>query len=675
MSRNCLVLLGAVTLLGVSGCVSQPSERISGSISADELAEHVEFLTQPGLKGRAAGSWESGAVRTYLSRRLELHGCEPWGASSSFVQDFGFGKNVVGILPGSDPELAGEIVLISAHYDHLPPKWFSYYPGACDNAAAVAALLEIAESLSQRKTRPKRTVCFAFFDAEEKACLGSFAFTCREDYDDERVVAAINMDMLGRDLLDAVENLLVVTGTEHYRPIRQLAAKACEEQSLDFLGLEADLIGPVGDHTAFVSSRRPVLFFSCGINKDYHEPTDTADKLNYDKLRREAGAIEQTLLMLADGEAELFARSPAPITQDTVDMFCGILDTVRVRQDLFKFDPNDLECIDGMIAETRQVDLSALSHDEWVRLERQSLGKLIGLLRHYSPTMSGYSEGFMQASRYYAFAPQAASEAFREMVRHYLTHKPSLFGSNDYEYEKAMPITAADWGLVQTGENEYLFGLMENKVRLSMDFNLLTTSAFSVGLHAGVSACKGSPQEIADYVFLETARRELEQKDDGPTGRAEEWEAVEAEVLNRLQETVAAGDPNHSNRIQSIEVMGQEFARLLGDPNTHPEIRFVAIQTLGEIRRPFAMKALAAALEDSTPYRDTPWWLYEEEFPLLTHPFFEGFVPELKEAIETAETPASQSFGQMAYEQLKELSGVDFGMDAEKWREWIETQF
>ena len=113
-------VFGFVCLICLSsfcGCVSIPVERISEEIEVSELSAHVEFLTQRGLKGRKAGSWESGTVRKYLVDRFQAYGLLPWGECDDFEQRFGLGTNIVGVLPGS--ELSDEIIILSAHYDHL----------------------------------------------------------------------------------------------------------------------------------------------------------------------------------------------------------------------------------------------------------------------------------------------------------------------------------------------------------------------------------------------------------------------------------------------------------------------------------------------------------------------------------------------------------------------------
>jgi hypothetical protein len=486
-----------------------PIESVTAPITTEELSQHVDFLTQPALKGRSAGSWESRHVRDYLSQRLEQYGCVPWADTESFEQDFGFGKNIIGIFPGSDPELSKEIVLISAHYDHLKAGWFSYYPGACDNAAAVAVLLEIAEKLSHAEKKPKRTICFAFFDAEEKFCLGSFAFTCRNDYDDSNVIGVINMDLLGRDMLDVVDQCLLVTGTEHYVHIQNAIATDCEQSNLKFVPMETALVGPVGDHVAFTSNLRPVLFFTCGINKDYHQLTDTPDKLNYNKLKGESTVIENTLLSLANAESTLLVRSPAYVTRQRADSLPYILHKIRDEQVIFKLDPNSVNRLDTMVDKTEKIDIKTTTRDELIQLEREAVGELIEILSDFDETLSSYGRSFLGMSKFYALSPEMITTAYRHIVEHYLENKPSVFNNNGYTYKKYLPITKEDWGIMKNNNGNYVFGLLENHLFCEIDGNIFKAGNYSFGFRSKVYAFKGSLDDISDHLSFEVSRREF----------------------------------------------------------------------------------------------------------------------------------------------------------------------
>jgi hypothetical protein len=289
-----------LTLWLITGCVSIPREELSWAIEKEELSGHVHFLAQPALKGRKPRTWESATARRYLKNRFEAYGLMPWGARREFEQPFGFGTNIIGVLPGSEPNLADEIVILAAHYDHLGKGKKGILHGACDNASGLSVLLEIAEKLALSEKRPKRSICFASFDCEEKYAMGAFAFTCQKDFEKRKIAAVINIDLLGRDFLDVVDGSLLVVGTQAYPGLRARILQAGKETDVKILPLGTDLVGPRGDHAAFETMDIPVLFFTCGLYKDYHKSTDTAEKLNYPKMTNSAAIIAKAVNILAN---------------------------------------------------------------------------------------------------------------------------------------------------------------------------------------------------------------------------------------------------------------------------------------------------------------------------------------------------------------------------------------
>src|SRR4051794_29049617 len=103
--------------LALVGCVHVPFAKDNPGNLRANLSSHVAFLADPSLKGRKPGTSGSRAARDYISARFKEAGLVPWGKEKSFEQSFEYGRNVVGVLPGSDPILGKEIVLVSAHYD------------------------------------------------------------------------------------------------------------------------------------------------------------------------------------------------------------------------------------------------------------------------------------------------------------------------------------------------------------------------------------------------------------------------------------------------------------------------------------------------------------------------------------------------------------------------------
>jgi aminopeptidase YwaD len=228
--------------------------------------------------------------------------------------------NVIGVLPGSDPKLKGEAIVIGAHYDHLgrggegslAPREGDIHHGADDNASGVAGLIELARMLFSQKL--KRTVVFIAFSGEEEGLIGSSYYVNHPIIPLANTVAMINMDMIGRlkdrnlivggvgtaqewrSLIDAdnsVGSMTVSLNTTRTGgppssaslPI-VVSANGQPVVTMDpakqfLLTLNEDGYGP-SDHSSFYAKQVPVLFFWTGTHNDYHKPSDTADKINYE---------------------------------------------------------------------------------------------------------------------------------------------------------------------------------------------------------------------------------------------------------------------------------------------------------------------------------------------------------------------------------------------------------
>lgn len=194
--------------------------------------------------------------------------------------------NVVGVIEGSDPVLKNENIIIGAHYDHLgrggegslAPRSGEIHHGADDNASGTAGVLELARIFSAQRAKLKRTLVFIAFSGEEEGLLGSNYYVNHPLVPLDKTVAMINMDMIGR----MKDRKLVVGGVGTAKEWRQLLTVP----NGDFeLTLNEDGYGP-SDHSSFYSKQVPVLFFWTGTHSDYHKPSDTFDKINYNDEAR-----------------------------------------------------------------------------------------------------------------------------------------------------------------------------------------------------------------------------------------------------------------------------------------------------------------------------------------------------------------------------------------------------
>ena len=264
----------------------QSTRTVVGEPDPDELAVFVitDAVLQR-LSEREGIDPRSMSVRPLSFTRVEAH-----FASRMQVVEESFPPNVVAVLPGSDPQLRNEYVVLSAHMDHVgvgePVNGDSIYNGADDDASGTSALVEVAEALSLLPEAPRRSVVFLHVSGEESGLLGSQYFSEHPTIPIDRVVANINVDMIGRNSPDSV----VVIGKD-YSTLGPLADSL--QAMHPELGLTlADDIWPEerfffrSDHFHFARKEVPSLFFFSGVHEDYHEPSDELDKLDVDKAAR-----------------------------------------------------------------------------------------------------------------------------------------------------------------------------------------------------------------------------------------------------------------------------------------------------------------------------------------------------------------------------------------------------
>ena len=209
-------------------------------------------------------------------------------------------NNIVAMVPGSDPELSDEVVVLGAHIDHIGVRWGNVNNGADDNGSGSTILLNIAKAFADLKAAgqgPKRSVLFIWFSAEEMGLLGSQYWVKHPTIDLSRVKAMLNMDMLGRTESDEIS---VYDGHSEDRGWQ--FHDWHDTDSLGFGGIDHNLKSFLrrSDQYPFYAKGIPVMFFFEGfvgsgsskqMNADYHRPGDTPDKIDYSKLRRAAGLI------------------------------------------------------------------------------------------------------------------------------------------------------------------------------------------------------------------------------------------------------------------------------------------------------------------------------------------------------------------------------------------------
>lgn len=218
--------------------------------------------------------------------------------------------NVVGYFPGSDPDKKNEVVVYSAHYDHVGVnERGEIHNGSDDNASGTSALLEIAEAFAQAP-RPSRSVLFLWVSAEEKGLLGSKWYADNQLLpQDARIVADINLDMVSRNDPDKIS---VTPSPEHkdYNSLVPAAQEAAKAEDLEIV-FDADPYYGRTDSYNFAAKGIPSIFFFSGLHDDYHKPTDTIEKADLTKAARVARAAFRLGWRIAQ-ESEPPAKIEAP---------------------------------------------------------------------------------------------------------------------------------------------------------------------------------------------------------------------------------------------------------------------------------------------------------------------------------------------------------------------------
>lgn len=307
-----LVCIGAVsgsacTQEQTSGGPEPLGEGVSdaaASITPEDYLRKLGVIAHDSMGGRDTPSPGLEMTASWIASEFERMGLVPAGDDRSYVQRYVIETvgpdqfrqsvsvpNVAGILEGSDPLLKEEYVVFSAHMDHVGigtpnAEGDSIFNGADDDGSGTTAVLEIAEAYASLATKPKRSMIFLLVSGEEKGLWGSAHFVENPPVPTDRMVAALNIDMVGRNWPDTIAAI----GMEHsdLGATLRLASEAHPE-----LGMTAiDDIWPEerfyfrSDHYNFALKGVPVLFFFNGTHADYHGRDDEVDRIDADKAVR-----------------------------------------------------------------------------------------------------------------------------------------------------------------------------------------------------------------------------------------------------------------------------------------------------------------------------------------------------------------------------------------------------
>lgn len=287
-----------------------PVEPAPSELRVKDLKAHIGFLASDELEGRESGKRGGHLAADYVENQFRRFGLEAITEDGSYRIPFEVNGltcyNVVGIVRGTDPEMRESFLAVGGHHDHAGiggPGAMGFpgeiHNGADDNASGTSGVLELAQWYAANPA--KHSIIFMTFDAEERGLIGSRVLAEGDVLPKDRIMAMINLDMIGR----VTDDFLFVGGLGTASELRKVLDPVFAASDLE---LELDDRGEApSDNTSFFNVGIPSLFFFSHVHEDYHMPGDDANKINYEGQLRVLQLV-RTVLDRLDQEKELTFR-------------------------------------------------------------------------------------------------------------------------------------------------------------------------------------------------------------------------------------------------------------------------------------------------------------------------------------------------------------------------------
>ncbi|MBI4243399.1 MAG: M28 family peptidase [Planctomycetes bacterium] len=309
-------------------------EEALSTITSQEFKDHLDFLASDEMKGRNTPSPELNKAADYIGAEFKRCGLLSPEGIENYIQWWEFGKekapNCIGYIPGTDPVLKDEYVVIGAHMDHVGAAMGQIHNGADDNASGTTGILELAEAFSSLKEKPKRSMVFMTFGGEEKGLLGSRHYVQNPVFPLDKTVAMINLDMIGR----SEKNYLFIGGVETADKWEELIDGLKDKYNFD-LETAPGGVAP-SDNTNFFRKGIPVLFFFTNVHEDYHGPGDDPDKINFETAHNIAKLVFEVAYEVSFTDIKLEFKKieqpalPSNFNQKMMERFGGMPNQKRL---------------------------------------------------------------------------------------------------------------------------------------------------------------------------------------------------------------------------------------------------------------------------------------------------------------------------------------------------------
>jgi len=226
-------------------------------------------------------------------------------------------QNIAGLIEGSDQHLKDEIIIVGGHYDHDGKRSGYTWNGADDNGSGTSGVLALAHAFATAPEPPKRSILFALWGAEEKGLLGSNYFVENPVISFENIVTKKNLDMIGRnqhnpdDGIYAEDNTnqLYITVSEQLPLLEKITNMNNDHIGLDITMRVTRVARGGSDHAPFARKGIPISFFFTGFHEHYHQPTDTVDRINFEKMARIVRLAYLNLWSLANYEGDFITAA------------------------------------------------------------------------------------------------------------------------------------------------------------------------------------------------------------------------------------------------------------------------------------------------------------------------------------------------------------------------------
>lgn len=320
LNRFVLLLVAAVAVFFAPAGLSAQGAKTATIVTEQSVRKYMEALASDDMRGRGSATADELAAAKYIASQLKALKIEPAGDNGDYLQTVKFARrargapadaagvemtttNVLGIIRGSDPKIAKETILLSAHLDHLGVRanlpGDNIFNGADDDASGVTAVLELAQALADG-AKPKRTIVFALFGSEEIGGYGARYFQEHPPVPIETFVANLEFEMIARPDSAVAPHTLWLTGYERSNLGPELARHGAR--------LVAD---PHPDEHFFQRSDNYVLarkgivahtVSSFGLHADYHRPSDDLSHVDFKHMTDAIASMVEPVRWLTNSD-------------------------------------------------------------------------------------------------------------------------------------------------------------------------------------------------------------------------------------------------------------------------------------------------------------------------------------------------------------------------------------